>query len=122
MLEREAKREKTLESATREKRIKAAQKRPNSSFMPAGVQLEELLKAAEEDFYALIDDGSGKIKDDAISRARDFEERHSDIKEAPPAHEQGAKAISRSNLALSKQSLAPKPALDNAENPDGPMS
>jgi dynein intermediate chain 2 len=73
MLERELKREKTLESAVREKRIKAAQKRPNSAIVPTGTALEELLKQAEEDFYSYIDDGSGAIKEAAIARAKEFD-------------------------------------------------
>ncbi|KAJ3384875.1 Dynein intermediate chain 2, axonemal [Lobulomyces angularis] len=57
MLEREAKREKTLESSAREKRIKAAQKRPNSgSLKPVGTDLNELIKASEEDFYKCIEE------------------------------------------------------------------
>ena len=59
MLERELKREKTMEAAAREKRIKATQKRPNSAIKPVGAQLDDLLKQAEEDFYNSIDDGSG---------------------------------------------------------------
>jgi dynein intermediate chain 2 len=73
MLEREAKREKTLESAVREKRIKAAQKRPNSAITPAGAALEELLKAADDEFFDLIDDGSGKFRDDAKARIMDYD-------------------------------------------------
>ncbi|KAJ3116690.1 Dynein intermediate chain 2, axonemal [Phlyctochytrium bullatum] len=58
MLEREAKREKTLESSAREKRIKAAQKRPNSSNLkPTGSALDEIIKTAEEEFFATINDG-----------------------------------------------------------------
>ncbi|KAJ2998119.1 Dynein intermediate chain 2, axonemal [Globomyces sp. JEL0801] len=73
MLERELKREKTLESAVREKRIKAAQKRPNSAFMPTGQALEELLKASEDDFYSYIDDGDGKLRDEAMARIAEYE-------------------------------------------------
>jgi hypothetical protein len=58
MLEREAKREKTVEAAAREKRIKAAQKRPNSSALkPTGAVLAELIQTAEDDFYSTINDG-----------------------------------------------------------------
>lgn len=57
MLEREAKREKTLESSAREKRLKAQQKRPNSSALkPAGNVLAELLQTSEEEFFASIKD------------------------------------------------------------------
>jgi dynein intermediate chain 2 len=73
MLEREAKREKTLESAVREKRAKAAQKRPNSAISPTGAVLEELLRAADEEFFELIDDGSGRIKDDAKARVLEYD-------------------------------------------------
>jgi dynein intermediate chain 2 len=73
MLEREAKREKTLESAVREKRAKAAQKRPNSGISPTGAVLEELLRAADEEFFELIDDGSGRIKDDAKARVLEYD-------------------------------------------------
>ncbi|KAJ3016496.1 UNVERIFIED_CONTAM: Dynein intermediate chain 2, axonemal [Siphonaria sp. JEL0065] len=58
MLEREAKREKTLEAAAREKRIKAAQKRPNSSNLkPTGALLDELIKTADDEFFQTINDG-----------------------------------------------------------------
>ncbi|KAJ3118551.1 Dynein intermediate chain 2, axonemal [Physocladia obscura] len=58
MLEREAKREKTLEASAREKRIKAAQKRPNSgSLKPTGAQLAELIKTADDEFFQTINDG-----------------------------------------------------------------
>jgi len=73
MLEREAKREKTLESAMREKRLKAAQKRPNSAITPSGTALEELLKQADDEFFEQIDDGTGKIKEEALARAKEFE-------------------------------------------------
>jgi dynein intermediate chain 2 len=73
MLEREAKREKTLESALREKRIKATQKRPNSAIVPVGNALEELLKAAEDDFFSYIDDGSGNISEQAKEKAKQFD-------------------------------------------------
>ena len=56
MLEREAKREKTLEASAREKRLKASQKRPNSSLKPSGEALEELLKTSEEEFYAFVNE------------------------------------------------------------------
>ncbi|KAH6583073.1 hypothetical protein BASA61_008197 [Batrachochytrium salamandrivorans] len=76
MLEREAKREKTLESLAREKRIKAAQKRPNSgASKPTGSALEELIKNCTEDFYNCIDDGSGAIRDEAVSRVMGFDTR-----------------------------------------------
>ncbi|KAJ3305547.1 Dynein intermediate chain 2, axonemal [Kappamyces sp. JEL0829] len=73
MLEREAKREKTLESAVREKRIKAAQKRPNSAITPTGPALEELLKAADDEFFELIDDGSGQVREEAKARALEYD-------------------------------------------------
>ncbi|KAJ3365047.1 hypothetical protein HDU91_002347 [Kappamyces sp. JEL0680] len=73
MLEREAKREKTLESAVREKRIKAAQKRPNSAITPTGPALEELLKAADDEFFELIDDGSGQVREEARARALEYD-------------------------------------------------
>lgn len=72
MLEREAKREKTLESSAREKRLKAAQKRPNSAAIkPTGATLDELIKQAEDDFFQFIDDGSGDAKAQAMARARE---------------------------------------------------
>lgn len=73
MLEREAKREKTLEAAVREKRIKASQRRPNSAITPSGAALEELLKAADDEFFESIDDGSDTSKEAARSRAREFD-------------------------------------------------
>lgn len=73
MLEREAKREKTLEAAVREKRIKAAQKRPNSAITPTGAALEELLKSADDEFFDLIDDGSGKFKDAARALVMEYD-------------------------------------------------
>lgn len=73
MLERELKREKTMEAAAREKRLKATQKRPNSAIKPVGSALDDLLRIAEEDFFNAIDDGGGDIKDAAIARARDFD-------------------------------------------------
>jgi dynein intermediate chain 2 len=73
MLDRELKREKTLDSFAREKRIKAAQKRPNTAIAPTGQALDELLAQADEDFYSYIDDGSGKIKELAMERAREYE-------------------------------------------------
>ncbi|KAJ3291402.1 Dynein intermediate chain 2, axonemal [Borealophlyctis nickersoniae] len=70
MLEREAKREKTLESSAREKRLKAAQKRPNSSAMrPSGAALDEMINAAEDDFFSYIDDGSGTAREKALGAA-----------------------------------------------------
>ncbi|KAJ3031120.1 Dynein intermediate chain 2, axonemal, partial [Rhizophlyctis rosea] len=54
MLEREAKREKTLEASAREKRLKAAQKRPGSAAMRVqGDALDEMLKQAEEEFWGM---------------------------------------------------------------------
>ena len=74
MLEREAKREKTLENSAREKRIKAAQKKPTSDALkPVGIQLEEIIKAAEDDFYSTIDDGSGTIREQALALAREYD-------------------------------------------------
>ncbi|KAL2916816.1 hypothetical protein HK105_203595 [Polyrhizophydium stewartii] len=76
MLEREAKREKTLESSAREKRIKAAQKRPNSgASRPTGAALEELIKTCEEDFFSYIDDGSGLVKEAAMARIQEFDSK-----------------------------------------------
>jgi dynein intermediate chain 2, axonemal len=74
MLERELKREKTMESAAREKRIKATQKRPNSAIRPMGQALDDLLTAAEQDFYNAIYDGDGAVKEAAIARAREYED------------------------------------------------
>ncbi|TPX68025.1 hypothetical protein SpCBS45565_g03401 [Spizellomyces sp. 'palustris'] len=72
MLEREAKREKTLESSAREKRLKAAQKRPNSAAVKlTGAALDDLIKQAEDDFFSFIDDGSGTAREQAMARARD---------------------------------------------------
>ncbi|EGF84346.1 hypothetical protein BATDEDRAFT_22301 [Batrachochytrium dendrobatidis JAM81] len=90
MLEREAKREKTLESSAREKRIKAAQKRPNSgASKPTGSALEDLIKSCEEDFFNYIDDGSGAIRDEAFARIRDFgkkgKDNDNDMATAPAA-------------------------------------
>jgi dynein intermediate chain 2 len=73
MLEREAKREKTLEAAQREKRLKAAQRRPNSAIVPTGAALEELLKTADEEFFDLIDDGTGKLQEKARARAAEYD-------------------------------------------------
>lgn len=73
MLEREAKREKTLEGAVREKKIKATQKRPNSAVLPIGVELQELLRTADDDFFELIDDGSGTLRDLAKVRISGFD-------------------------------------------------
>ncbi|KAI9199587.1 WD40-repeat-containing domain protein [Polychytrium aggregatum] len=75
MLEREAKREKTLESAAREKRLKAAQKRPTSaSYRPKGSALDELLKMAEDDFFSSIDDGSGTARERLMEDKRKRDE------------------------------------------------
>ena len=72
MLEREAKREKTLEASAREKRLKAAQKRPNSSALkPAGNALEELIKTSEEEFYATINDGLSEGDPGWLARSAD---------------------------------------------------
>ncbi|KAI9090026.1 WD40-repeat-containing domain protein [Phlyctochytrium arcticum] len=73
MLEREAKREKTLESSAREKRLKAAQKRPNSGALrPQGQALDELIKQAEDDFFALMGEGSreraGQLARDGVAQ------------------------------------------------------
>ncbi|KAI8915968.1 WD40-repeat-containing domain protein [Gorgonomyces haynaldii] len=73
MLERELKREKTMEAAAREKRIKATQKRPASAIKPVGQQLEDLLRQAEDDFFSAIDDGSGKLKEEALARAAEYD-------------------------------------------------
>ncbi|TPX36934.1 hypothetical protein SmJEL517_g00917 [Synchytrium microbalum] len=56
MLEREAKREKTLEAAAREKRLKAQaqQKRPGSGGAGKGPSLDDLVKSAEDEFFKLI--------------------------------------------------------------------
>ena len=57
MLEREAKREKTLESSAREKRLKAQamQKKPGSaSKLNGGESVEDSTKRAEEEFFKLI--------------------------------------------------------------------
>ena len=68
MLEREAKREKTLEGLAREKRLKAAQKRPQSGANRlADETLDELLATAREDFFNAIDDGSGKMREEALA-------------------------------------------------------
>lgn len=57
MLERENKREKTLESTAREKKFKAAQKRPNSGAVkPTGEALAELIARSEEEFYASVEE------------------------------------------------------------------
>ncbi|KAJ1340367.1 hypothetical protein BSLG_005009 [Batrachochytrium salamandrivorans] len=57
-------------------RIKAAQKRPNSgASKPTGSALEELIKNCTEDFYNCIDDGSGAIRDEAVSRVMGFDTR-----------------------------------------------
>ncbi|KAI8587487.1 Dynein intermediate chain 2, axonemal [Geranomyces variabilis] len=72
MLEREAKREKTLEASAREKRLKAAQKRPNSgAIKPTGTNLDELVKQADDDFFSFIDDGSGTAREQAMARMRE---------------------------------------------------
>jgi dynein intermediate chain 2 len=55
MLDREAKREKTLETTAREKRMKA-QKRPNSSAARAGndAAMDESVQSAEDEFMKMI--------------------------------------------------------------------
>ncbi|KAJ3122424.1 Dynein intermediate chain 2, axonemal [Nowakowskiella sp. JEL0407] len=63
MLEREAKREKTLESSARERRIKGQQKRPTSASMrPTAQALEELIKSADDDFFLTIEQAGFQIK------------------------------------------------------------
>ena len=77
MLEREAKREKTLESAAREKRLKAQaqQKRPGSGAGRNGPGVEELVKNAEEEFWKIINEAkeaAGKqVKDLRVAPARE---------------------------------------------------
>ena len=57
MLEREAKREKNLETSAREKRLKAQQKRPASGITTdtekVSDHVDELLKQAEIDFQQI---------------------------------------------------------------------
>ncbi len=57
-MEREAKREKTLETAAREKRLKAQQKKPGSAnpgeYMRAQA-MQEAVEQAEKDFFAAIE-------------------------------------------------------------------
>jgi hypothetical protein len=64
MLDREAKREKTLEAAVREKRIKAGQKRPSSAITPEGDALRDFLKTADDEFFASL------ASDDGVAAAR----------------------------------------------------
>lgn len=52
MLEREAKREKTLETLAREKRLKAQQKPPRKVIQES---VDEILKNAEKEFAAAIE-------------------------------------------------------------------
>ncbi len=61
MLEREAKREKTLESVAREKRLKAQQRKPNSAVARGANEaaMEEAVRQAEEDFFHIIQDHKG---------------------------------------------------------------
>ena len=74
MLEREAKREKTLEGIAREKRLKAAQKRPNSGAARlTGTVLDEVISSTEEEFFKALDDGSGQIRDEAMERLKAFD-------------------------------------------------
>jgi dynein intermediate chain 2 len=73
MLEREAKREKTLEGIAREKRLKAAQKRPNSGAVKlTGTALEEVITSTEEEFFKALDDGSGTLRDEAMNRLKNY--------------------------------------------------
>jgi dynein intermediate chain 2 len=74
MLEREAKREKTLEGIAREKRLKAAQKRPQSGAAKLATTeaMDEILTSTEEEFFKAIDDGSGSFRDEAQARIREF--------------------------------------------------
>jgi dynein intermediate chain 2 len=68
MLEREAKREKTLEGLAREKRLKAQQKRPASGgYKLTDEALSEVLSSAREDFLNAIDDGTGSKRQEALS-------------------------------------------------------
>lgn len=56
MLEREAKREKTLESSAREKRLKAQAQQKKTGGSQAKLQepVEDTLKIAEEEFFKLV--------------------------------------------------------------------
>ena len=73
MLEREAKREKTLEGIAREKRLKAAQKRPQSGAAKLATEaMDEIFTSTEEEFFKAIDDGSGSFRDEAQARIREF--------------------------------------------------
>jgi hypothetical protein len=76
MLDRELKREKTMEASIRERRLKANQKPVGMISKPNGAGLEELLKAAEEDFYSAIDNGSGTVRAEAAARAREYDQKH----------------------------------------------
>jgi hypothetical protein len=73
MLDREAKREKTLEAAVRERRIKAGQKRPNSAITPEGAALKDFLKSADEEFFASLGSDDGGSRSAAIARAAEFD-------------------------------------------------
>lgn len=61
MLEREGKREKTLEGYAREKRLKAQQKAPPP---PKGIEeaAQAALQSAEEDFFRIIKEDDKKAK------------------------------------------------------------
>lgn len=72
MLERELKREKTMESAAREKRSKTGRNPTLARALPNNT-LSELLKSAEEEFYASIDDESGEIRKAAINRSEEYD-------------------------------------------------
>ncbi|KAJ3416059.1 Dynein intermediate chain 2, axonemal [Chytridiales sp. JEL 0842] len=70
MLEREAKREKTLEASAREKRIKAAQKRPGSGNGKLSAEmLDELLKGAEDEFFGAVNEGLGEGDEGWVARS-----------------------------------------------------
>ena len=58
MLEREAKREKLLESAAREKRLKAQQKKAGSTKELSGPSVDEFVRKAEEEFLKALSDKS----------------------------------------------------------------
>ena len=45
----------------------------NSAISPTGTALEDLLKAADDEFFDLIDDGSGKLRDQAKARAIEYD-------------------------------------------------
>jgi dynein intermediate chain 2 len=65
-----------LEGIAREKRLKAAQKRPNSGAPKlAGDAFEEIIKQTEEEFFQALDDGSGTIREIAASRLQEFDNK-----------------------------------------------